>query len=159
MRDFIYDFIRTFTGKFTIIMVVLIILITMALAYSSGSSISSTSGPAPASVAYLLPEIYQSGGHTHISDFAVNGYGQPVPGLIVTSLLYNNSLGSSKLNSTNSDYLNGTTNSYGFFNSSVQKTGLPWDTGTALNTLVELTLPLLMHHMKMMAKDHYFIQT
>jgi ABC-2 type transport system permease protein len=119
MRDFIYDFIRTFTGKFTIIMIVLIILITMALAYSSGSSISSTSGPAPASVAYLMPEIYQSGGHTYVSDFAVNGYGQPVSGLSVSSLLYNASVKTGQFNSTDSYFLNGTTKSYGFFNSSI----------------------------------------
>jgi ABC-2 type transport system permease protein len=119
MRDFIYDFIRTFTGKFTIIMIVLIILITAALAFASGSSISSSSGPSPASVAYVMPEIYQSGGHTFVSDLAVNGYGQPVSGLSVSSLVYNASVKTGQLNSTNSYYLNGTTNSYGFFNSSV----------------------------------------
>ena len=119
MRDFIYDFRRTLTGKFTIIMIVLIILITAALAFSSGNSISSSSGPSPATVAYVMPEIYQSGGHTYVSDLAVNGYGRPLSGFLVSSLLYNGSLTSSQLNPTNSYYLNGTTNSYGFFNSSV----------------------------------------
>lgn len=119
MRDFIYDFIRTFKGKFTIIMIVLIILITAALAFASGSSISSSSGPSPASVAYVMPEIYQSGGHTFVSDLAVNGYGQPVSGLAISSLIYNASVKTGQLNSTNSYNLSGTTNSYGFFNSSV----------------------------------------
>ena len=119
MRDFIYDFTRTFTGKFTIIMIVLIILITAALAFASGSSISSSSGPAPGSVSYVMPEIYQSGGHTFVSDLAVNGYGQPVSGLSISSLIYNASDATGPLNSTNSYYLNGTTNSYGFYNSSV----------------------------------------
>ena len=119
MRDFIYDFRRTLTGNFTIIMIVLIVLITAALAFSSGTAISSSSAPAPASVAYVLPEIYQSGGHTNVSDFAVNGYGQPVSGISITSFIYNSSLPPNQLNSTNSYYLNGSTNSYGFFNGSV----------------------------------------
>ncbi|MGC8609380.1 MAG: ABC transporter permease subunit [Thermoplasmata archaeon] len=116
MRDFIYDFRRTFTGKFTIIMVILIVLVTVALAYASASSISSSSS-SPASDAYLLPEIYQSGGSLKVVDYVVNGYGQPVPGLYISSIIYNVSEKSE--NPASSIYLNGTTNGHGFFNSSI----------------------------------------
>ena len=83
MRDFFYDFRRTFTGKFTIVMIVLIVLSSVGISYAGAVlSSSGSSGASPQATAYILPEIYQAhdGGY-NFSLYAVNGYGQPVTGL------------------------------------------------------------------------------
>ena len=112
MRDFLYDFRRTFTGKFTIIMIILIILASVGLTYAGVAiSASSNAGGSPSTSAYLLPEIYQSQNGFNFTDYVVNGYGQPVSGLAINSnaTMYNgsNTIGGKV-------YLNGTTNSQGF---------------------------------------------
>ena len=106
MRDFLYDFRRTFTGRFTIVMVVLIILATLGITYAA-VALSSGSTGSPGSTAYVMPEMYPSAGGYNITDFAVNGYGEPVQGL---------SISSSVTNSTThvTTYLNGTTDSSGY---------------------------------------------
>ncbi len=96
MRDFIYDFRRTFTGKFTIVMIVLIVLSSVGISYAGAALSSSNNGSSsPGSSAYILPEIYQShtGGY-NFTIYAVNGYGQPISGLKFNSnvTLYNSTL-------------------------------------------------------------------
>ncbi len=113
MRDFIYDFRRTFTGKFTIVMMILIILASVGITYAGVaiSSSTSSSGGSPSSIAYVLPEIYQSNSGFNFTDYVVNGYGQPVSSLAINSnaTMYS---GSTVIGSK--VYLNGTTNSQGF---------------------------------------------
>lgn len=113
MRDFIYDFKRTFTGKFTIVMMILIILASVGITYAGVaiSSSSSNSGGSPSSIAYVLPEIYQSNSGFNFTDYVVNGYGQPVSGLAINS---NATMYSGPTVIGGKVYLNGTTNSQGF---------------------------------------------
>lgn len=88
MRDFLYDFRRTFTGKFTIVMVILIVLATLGITYAA-VALSSASSGSPGSTAYVLPEIYQANGGYNITDYVVNGYGQPVPDLYISTSITN----------------------------------------------------------------------
>ena len=120
MRDFIYDFRRTVTGRFTIIMIVLIVLATAAIAYSAASN-ASTSVSSPGSNAYLMPEIYPVSGGFKVVDLAVNGYGQPVPGLKITSEAMNASQKGIGVPGSGSEYLNKTTNPQGFANFTISK--------------------------------------
>ena len=109
MRDFIYDLRRTLTGKFTIVMIVLIVLATVGIAYAA-VSFSSGSSVAPGSEAYVYPAVFKTSYGYNVTDFVANGYGQPVAGL---------SIDSSLVNSTKMDNLTGTTNGYGYFNTTV----------------------------------------
>lgn len=127
IRDFLYDLRRTITGRFTLIMIALIILSTVGLTYISASS-ASISSASPQTSYQILPEIYPVSGGYNISDFAVNGFGEPVSQLsIVTNVfvqgVYNNSSAKPSLGTT-TEYFNGTTDSNGFanftFNTSAQ---------------------------------------
>lgn len=86
MNGFLYDIKRTLTGKFTIILIVLLVLVTAATAYGAGSSADSA---APAHTDIVLPYVNDTGGFVHVSDYVINGYGQPVTGLSVTSSIEN----------------------------------------------------------------------
>lgn len=86
MNGFLYDIKRTLTGKFTIILIVLLVLVTAATAYGAGSSADSA---APAHTDIVLPYVNDTGGFVHVSDYVINGYGQPVNGLSVTSSIEN----------------------------------------------------------------------
>jgi ABC-2 type transport system permease protein len=86
MNGFLYDIKRTLTGKFTIILIVLLVLVTAATAYGAGSSADSA---APAHTDIVLPYVNDTGGYVHVSDYIINGYGQPVNGLTITSSLEN----------------------------------------------------------------------
>lgn len=123
IRDFLYDLRRTITGKFTLIMIALIILSTVGLTYVAASS-SSVSSAAPQTSYQILPEIYPVSGGYNISDFAINGYGDPVPQLsIVTNVympvVYSNSTGKPSPGTTIA-YFNGTTDSNGYANFTFQ---------------------------------------
>ncbi len=118
MRDFLYDLRRTLSGKFTIIMIALIVLLTVAVAFASVSTSSSSSVP-PSSTAYLLPAVFEDNGSYRIVDYAVNGYGQPVPNLQITSLLVNESGIAGGSSAAVNRYVNGTTDSHGYFNTTI----------------------------------------
>ena len=119
MRDFIYDLKRTLTGKFTIVMIVLIVLATVGIAYAA-VSFSSGSSTAPGSEAYVYPAVFKTPYGYNVTDFVANGYGQPVAGLSIDSSLvnitFNKTIGTY---STKMDNLSGTTNGYGYFNTTV----------------------------------------
>lgn len=106
MRDFLYDFRRTFTGKFTIVMIVLIILATLGITYAAVALSSGSSG-SPGSTAYVMPEVYPSAGGYNITDYVVNGYGQPVHGLTISSSITNTT-------TQVTTYFNGTSDSSGY---------------------------------------------
>jgi ABC-2 type transport system permease protein len=86
MNGFLYDIKRTLSGKFTIIVVILLVLVTAATAYGAGIS-SDTADPAHTDI--VLPYINDTNGVIHVSDYIINGYGQPVSGLSVTSSILN----------------------------------------------------------------------
>ena len=86
MNGFLYDIKRTLSGKFTIILIVLLVLITVATAYGAGIS-SDTAAPSQTDM--VLPYINDTGGIIHVSDYVINGYGQPVSGLSITSSIGN----------------------------------------------------------------------
>ncbi|MCW6169447.1 MAG: ABC transporter permease [Thermoplasmatales archaeon] len=111
MRDFLYDLKRTLTGKFTIIMIVLVILLSVAVAFLVIAPSTPSSAP-PSAVSHVLPDIYPIKGGYKIVDYAINGYGQPVPNLAVSSYVYNFSGSSSSR--TILQRFNGTTDSSGF---------------------------------------------
>ena len=119
MRDFIYDLRRTLTGKFTIVMIVLIVLATVGIAYAA-VSFSSGSSVAPGSEAYVYPAVFKTQYGYNVTDFVANGYGQPVAGLSIDSSLVNTTFNRTTATySTKMDNLSGTTNSYGYFNTTV----------------------------------------
>ena len=86
MSGFFYDIKRTLSGKFTIIVVVLLVLVTMATAYGAGIS-SDTAAPAHTDI--VLPYVNDTDGIIHVSDYIINGYGQPVSDLSITSSILN----------------------------------------------------------------------
>ncbi len=106
MRDFIYDFRRTLTGRFTIVMIILIILATLGITYAA-VALTSSSTSSPGSSAYVMPEIYQSSGGYNITDYVVNGYGQPVQGIAISSSITNST-------THVTSYFNGTSDSSGY---------------------------------------------
>ncbi|MCL4421323.1 MAG: ABC transporter permease [Candidatus Thermoplasmatota archaeon] len=112
MRDFLYDLKRTLTGKFTIIMIVLVILLSIGMAYVTVTVSQSPSSAPPSAVSHVLPDIYPVKGGYKIVDYAVNGYGQPVPHLAVSSYVF--SFNGSSSSKTVLARLNGTTDSSGF---------------------------------------------
>ncbi|MCL5989869.1 MAG: ABC transporter permease [Candidatus Thermoplasmatota archaeon] len=111
MRDFLYDLKRTLTGKFTIIMIVLVILLSVAVAFGTIAPSTSSSAP-PSAVSHVLPDIYPVSGGYKIVDYAVNGYGKPVPNIAISSYVYNYSGSSSSQNVL--ARFNGTTDGSGF---------------------------------------------
>ncbi len=91
MNGFLYDIKRTITGKFTIILIVLLVLVTAASAYGAGVSSDSAH---PGTTAIVMPYINETGNSVNITDYVINGYGDPVSGLHITSSLYYHSNGS-----------------------------------------------------------------
>lgn len=117
MRDFLYDLKRTLSGRFTIIMMALIVIATVGIAYASVSINSGSSSVNPGSTAYVLPSVYNDNGTYRIVDYAVNGYGNPVPDLHLVTYLSNGTFGfQASTNPGPKLYVNGTTDSKGFFN-------------------------------------------
>ncbi len=112
MRDILYDLKRTLTGKFTIILLVIIVLITAAFAYGTSANISSSS---PSATARVLPGVFETHSGYNTTELAINGYGKPISGLAVSIELYN-------FSSAKHVYINGTTNSHGYFNKSMPNT-------------------------------------
>ena len=112
MRDFLYDLKRTLTGKFTIIMIVLVILLSIATAYATVTVSQGPSSAPPSAVSHVLPDIYPVKGGYKIVDYAVNGYGKPVPHLAISSYVF--SFSGSPSSKTVLARLNGTTDSSGF---------------------------------------------
>jgi ABC-2 type transport system permease protein len=111
MNGFLYDIKRTLSGKFTIILILLLVLITVATAYGAGISAETA---APAQTDIVLPYVNDTGGIIHVSDYVINGYGQPVSGLSITSSIGNNTANIIKNYTGNTDshgYLNFTVNS------------------------------------------------
>ncbi len=106
MNGFLYDIKKTLTGKFTIIIIILLVLVTAASAYGAGITSNASN---PDKVAFVIPYISENGNNTTVSDYAINGYGQPVANLPISSVLSN---------SSKTVTIDGTTNSYGYFNSS-----------------------------------------
>ena len=112
MNGFIYDIKRTLSGKFTIILVVLLVFVTVATAYGAGIS-SDTAAPAHTDI--VLPYVNDTNGVIHVSDYVINGYGQPVTALSITSTVH----------STNGSLIRGytkDTNSNGYANFTVKST-------------------------------------
>ena len=109
MNGFLYDIKRTLSGKFTIILIVLLVLITVATAYGAGIS-SDTAAPAQTDL--VLPYVNDTGGVIHVSDYVINGYGQPVSGLSITS-----SIGNASINTI--ENYTGSSNSQGYLNFTV----------------------------------------
>ncbi len=107
MNGFLYDIKRTITGKFTIILIILLVLVTAASAYGAGITSDSAH---PSTTDIIMPYAIRAGNSINITDYVINGYGDPVSGLHITSSLYNASNG----NHTIIKHLSGTTNSKGY---------------------------------------------
>ncbi len=110
MNGLLYDIKRTLFGKFTIILIVLLVLIMGLTAYGVGVSSDKAQ---PANTAIVMPYLNQTGDCIHVSDYVINGYGNPVSGLHIKSSL---------MNATHSPITNnaGTTNSAGYLNFTVK---------------------------------------
>jgi len=111
MNGFLYDIKRTITGKFTIILIVLLVLVTAASAYGAGVS---SDYAHPGNTAIVMPYINQTGNSVNITDYVINGYGDPVSGLHITSSLYYN------LNNSLIKHFSGTTNGTGYVHFSIK---------------------------------------
>ncbi len=115
MRDFLYDLRRTLSGKFTITMIALIVLFTVAIAFAAAST-SSSSGASPSSTAYLLPAVFDNNGTYKVVDYAIDGYGHPVPNLKIVSYMTYAYSGTGSSSGEVQRYVNGTTDANGYFN-------------------------------------------
>jgi len=111
MNGFLYDIKRTLTGGFTITLIVILVLIIAAFAYGAGVS-SDTAHPN--STAIVMPYVNKTGDTINITDYIVNGYGQPVSGLYISSSL------DTYPDNILIKNLDGTTNSTGYIHFSIK---------------------------------------
>ncbi|WP_287960027.1 ABC transporter permease subunit [Acidiplasma sp.] len=114
MKPFIYDIKRTLTGKFTIIIIILLIIVTALSAYTA---VAVTSSRDPSGTSIVMPSISSKNGNLTITEYAVNGYGNPVSGLTTHAYIYNYT---SSPKSINPMEITGKTNANGYFNKTIK---------------------------------------
>ncbi|MCL5783214.1 MAG: ABC transporter permease [Candidatus Thermoplasmatota archaeon] len=120
MSPILYDLRRTLTGKFTILLIILIVGFTALGAYTMSSSGSGHTSPG--NIYHTDVGYYHSNGTYHIVTYTFDGYGTPVINTPISL-------------SVNKTFYNGTSNSAGFYNSSLKsnESRIPVDAGVIVN--------------------------